>query len=315
MLTFTNKNDFYALTQSAIIDLRSNCKFTAQHFKHSCNIELSSLENRLHELPESSQIISIIGEDNELQIASDFLIKKGYEILFRVEAKTEATSDVNSDTTSFFKIYNEFDWFESGKTSYRLWKPSSVVSLFHDQYAHLIADNTSVVKNSLKGLDLACGAGRDSVFMAMQCWDMTAVDYKSSALLRVKSLAENNDCDVKTVELDLEKIELNATTIQFPSAWLWSYDVVIVSRYLHRPLLDYIDALLKPNGFIVYQTFLEGCEKFGSPKNPRYLLKQGELASVFSSYKVLYDQVVKLSDGRPTNAFIAQKQNAIDILS
>jgi len=300
MLKFSNKNHYDALVESAIIDFRSKAQFSERHLKYSCNIESASLESRLHELPESRQIVSIIGEQKDLLFAGDFLTSKGYKILFQIEA------------TSFFKMYSEFDWFESGKASQRLWKPSLVVKVFKERYSQLINTHKNGSKKILTGIDLACGAGRDSVFMALDSWDMTAVDYMPSALSRVNSLAENNQCQVKTIELDLEKIEPNDDEPPFPILWQGYYDLVIVSRYLHRPLLKHIDRLLKPNGFIVYQTFLEGCEKFGSPKNPRYLLKQGELADTFSSYKIFYDQLEKLSDSRPTNAFIAQKQNAID---
>ncbi len=302
MLNFASKSNYEALVESAIIDLRSKAQFSERHIKYSCNIESANLESRLHELPESRQIVSIIGEQSDLLFACDFLTCKGYKILFQIEA------------ISFFKNYNELDWFESGKLSQRLWKPSLVVKIFREKYAQLISGNKNVKKEPLKGLDLACGAGRDSIFMAVDGWDMTAVDYMPSALSRVNSLADNNQCKVKTIELDLEKTKLNDDQSPFPVTWQGYYDLVIVSRYLHRPLLRYIDELLKPGGFIVYQTFLEGCERFGSPKNPRYLLKYGELANVFSSYKIFYDQLERLSDGRPTNAFIAQKQNAIDIL-
>jgi len=302
MLSFANKNDYDALVETSIIDLRSKAQFSERHIKYSCNIESASLESRLHELPESKQVVSIIGEENDLLLASKFLTSKGYKILFQIEA------------TSFFKMYKQIDWFESGNASHQLWKPSLVVKIFKEQYVQLIIPSKNATKKTLKGIDLACGAGRDSIFMAVDGWDMTAVDYIPSALLRVNSLAENNHCKVKTIELDLEKVKLHDDQSPFPTTWQGYYDLVIVSRYLHRPLLKHIDRLLKPSGFIVYQTFLEGCEKFGSPKNPRYLLKYGELANFFAGYKIFYDQLERLSDGRPTNAFIAQKQNAIDSL-
>jgi len=101
MLNFANKNDYEALVESAIIDLRSKSQFSEGHIKYSCNIESTSLESRVHELPESRQIVSIIGEQSDLLFASDFLTSKGYKILFQIEA------------ASFFKIYSEHDWFES----------------------------------------------------------------------------------------------------------------------------------------------------------------------------------------------------------
>ncbi len=307
MVPILSKFDFYALTQSAVIDLRNTIQFIERHLKNSCNIIASDLVNRLHELPESSQKISLIGDINDIIKAEIFLNNKGYEVLFKLD------SDV------FFTTYKNYNWFESGNTRNRLWKPSSVVTRFVENSLAIHSDENGCNKDDdfqlLTGIDLACGAGRDSVFMAINQWEMTAVDYLSSALERVEILASNNHCDVQTVKFDLEKTGTNGGDIQFPRKWLSYFNLVILSRYLHRPLLKHLDSLLKPGGFIVYQTFLEGSEKFGSPKNPRYLLKSGELANVFSSYEILYNEVEKLADGRPTNAFIAQKQNLIDIIN
>ena len=37
--------------------------------------------------------------------------------------------------------------------------------------------------------------------------------------------------------------------------------------------------MVYPNGIILFETFGEGNEKFGKPKNPKYLLKNNELRS------------------------------------
>jgi hypothetical protein len=50
-----------------------------------------------------------------------------------------------------------------------------------------------------------------------------------------------------------------------------------------------------------------GSEVFGSPKNPNFLLKAGELSDVFSDCDILLDEVVTLADGRPMSLFVARK--------
>jgi hypothetical protein len=79
-----------------------------------------------------------------------------------------------------------------------------------------------------------------------------------------------------------------------------------VARYLHRPLFPWIKRLLKPGGIIIYQTFMQGCEKFGSPRNPNFLLKPGELREIFMGAEIWLDEVEELEDGRPVAAFIAK---------
>jgi hypothetical protein len=68
-----------------------------------------------------------------------------------------------------------------------------------------------------------------------------------------------------------------------------------------------IKSLLAPGGMIAYHTFMQGCEKIGSPRNPNYLLKPNELAETFDEFIVLQNEVSHLSDGRPVANFVARK--------
>jgi hypothetical protein len=52
---------------------------------------------------------------------------------------------------------------------------------------------------------------------------------------------------------------------------------IVVTNYLHRPLLPQLAAALAPNGVLVYETFALGNEAFGKPSNPAFLLQPGEL--------------------------------------
>ena len=70
--------------------------------------------------------------------------------------------------------------------------------------------------------------------------------------------------------------------------------------------------MLNKGGFILYHTFLEGCDKVGnmSPKKPRFILKNGELSSIFSEkngFKICTDTLTYLSDQRPISYFVAYK--------
>src|SRR5690606_29782560 len=52
---------------------------------------------------------------------------------------------------------------------------------------------------------------------------------------------------------------------------------VIVTNYLHRPLLPLIVQAVAPGGALIYETFAQGNERFGRPRSPRFLLEPGEL--------------------------------------
>ena len=52
---------------------------------------------------------------------------------------------------------------------------------------------------------------------------------------------------------------------------------IVVTNYLHRPLMAQIAASLRPDGVLIYETFAIGNEAFGKPSNPAFLLARGEL--------------------------------------
>ena len=56
------------------------------------------------------------------------------------------------------------------------------------------------------------------------------------------------------------------------------FDLVLITNYLHRPILGQIFALVRPGGLLLYETFGKGNEIFGRPSNPDFLLREGELA-------------------------------------
>jgi hypothetical protein len=55
------------------------------------------------------------------------------------------------------------------------------------------------------------------------------------------------------------------------------YAGIVVTNYLHRPLMAQLIASLRPDGILIYETFAAGNEEFGKPSNPAFLLGRGEL--------------------------------------
>lgn len=270
------------LFENPIIDLRSEQAFAAKHLIDSSSFPVEYLEQRMHELPIKSLPLSVVGNEVQIKQAEVFLQSKGYQIAFKQMTVLDQFSERISD-----------DLLADGDVSKRLWQPSDVVARFcQDFYSS---------QTNKQGLDLACGAGRDSLYLTEKGWQMTSVDFSPSALDKLQNSAKRAKQNIACLELNIEK-DFGQLLEQKTQ-----YDLVLVVRYLHRPLLETLKSLIKPSGFIVYQTFMQGCEEFGSPKNPRYLLAKDELASVYSDFDILYDEVTLLNDGRPTNSFIAQK--------
>lgn len=152
-----------------------------------------------------------------------------------------------------------------------------------------------------QGLDIGCGAGRDAVYLAMHGWQMTGIDYLPGALQRARQLAASQQVALNTLAVDLE-----TGKDPFTAFTTGQFELICVARYLHRPLFPWIKRILKPGGVLIYQTFMQGAEQFGSPRNPNFLLKSNELSKIFADGEIWLDDVEYLDDGRPVSAFICR---------
>ncbi len=75
---------------------------------------------------------------------------------------------------------------------------------------------------------------------------------------------------------------------------------MVVTNYLHRPLLPAIVAAVAPGGCLIYETFAVGNERFGKPSNPDFLLRPGELLEVVRGrLMVLAYENLEVSEPRP----------------
>jgi hypothetical protein len=72
-----------------------------------------------------------------------------------------------------------------------------------------------------------------------------------------------------------------------------------VANYLHRPLFAAIAAALAPDGVVIYETFAEGNERFGRPRNPDFLLRRGELLDVFAALTIVAFEQGEVTLPRP----------------
>lgn len=117
-------------------------------------------------------------------------------------------------------------------------------------------------------LDVACGAGRHAVFMAGRGHPVTAVDRDISAVPQAPG--------IEIVEADLES----------GAPWPFegrSFDGIVATNYLYRPLLPVLIEALAPGGVLIYETFAVGNEAYGRPRNPDFLLRDGELLDTVAS--------------------------------
>jgi SAM-dependent methyltransferase len=134
-------------------------------------------------------------------------------------------------------------------------------------------------------LDLAAGSGRHVHLLRDLGFAICAVDRDTTA---IQSFA-GPGCEVR--QLDLETDE--------PWPLGDAYDGIIVTNYLHRPLLPAIGRALEAGGVLIYETFARGNERFGPPSNPEFLLRPGELLEAFAMLTVVAFEQGEVSVPRP----------------
>jgi SAM-dependent methyltransferase len=130
-----------------------------------------------------------------------------------------------------------------------------------------------LIKPGGRVLDLAAGSGRHVRLLRDCGFAVCAVDRDTTALLAFAGPC----CEVRRIDLETD------------DRWQLGddYDGIIVTNYLHRPLLPAIGRALALGGVLIYETFARGNERFGRPHNPDFLLRPGELFEAFETLTVV----------------------------
>ena len=126
-------------------------------------------------------------------------------------------------------------------------------------------------------LDVACGAGRNAVFLASQGYQVDAVDISAVGLERAAQTAAAENAQVNWINLDLQTDEL-------PTG---PYNLIIVSRFLLHTLVPQILDRLATGGAIVYEQHVRSKETdIGGPRSNRIRLREQELLRLFGELHV-----------------------------
>jgi rhodanese-related sulfurtransferase len=152
-----------------------------------------------------------------------------------------------------------------------------------------LVDNADLLPQGGRALDVACGAGRHALLLAAAGFDVTAIDRDPAVIARLGQQAERLGLQIDAEVIDLERDDDRLKEAAAPGAVLApdSYNLILVTRYLHRPLFPHLLRALAPGGTLIYETFLEQQAERGHPKNPAFLLKPGELSTLVAPLSIL----------------------------
>ena len=127
-----------------------------------------------------------------------------------------------------------------------------------------------------RALDLACGTGRNALWLAERGWKVSAVDGAAAAIEILQGRAKERGLCIDARVADLEQGEYRIE----PQAW----DLICISYYLQRDLFEPAKRGLVPGGIMVVLVHI--AEPGEQPTLHR--LAPGELPAYFREMEILH---------------------------
>jgi SAM-dependent methyltransferase len=174
--------------------------------------------------------------------------------------------------------------------SYRRHNP---VTLLHDWLPRLPLG---------KALDVACGAGRNAIFLAEAGFRVDAIDISPAGLDMARREAERRGVAVNWIEHDLD----------LPYGFERDYDLIIVLWFVRLDLLGELCAHLAPGGILLSEQHLVADGDLAGPENPRFRVAPGALREAVDGLEILlYEESIGINDdGEPmASARVVARKN------
>ena len=153
-------------------------------------------------------------------------------------------------------------------------------------------------------LDLACGRGRNAIFLAEHGRPVTAVDWSPAALDLLEKRAQALNLPVRRIQriekakparagIDLVEADLESAQLEVNG-----YFLILCVRYLQRSLFPQICRALRPGGMLLFETYTKAQLDFsGGPRNPAHLLDKGELRRAFPELQTVFYRELRAEQG------------------
>ena len=146
-------------------------------------------------------------------------------------------------------------------------------------------------------LEIGAGEGRNSVFLALQGYEVTSVDQSSVGLEKARKLAEEKGVEIETIEANLHDFEIE------PEAWQG-----IVATFVHltvdlrRRVLKKCVHGLANGGVLILEAFTPSQLKYdtGGPKDPMQLYTLADLRNDLVGLTIEYGEELErdVSEGK-----------------
>lgn len=153
-------------------------------------------------------------------------------------------------------------------------------------------------------LDMAAGRGRNALYLATLGYRVIACDGAVSALVGCAGVSRDSGLPVYCMACDLESYRFGTDL----------FDLLVVVRYLNRPLLPVLPTWIRPGGWLFYKTFNTRFLETNPRFNPAYTVEPGELNEMFSGLDIRASDTDRTTGTVSDNRFsfvLARKSSAV----
>lgn len=160
----------------------------------------------------------------------------------------------------------------------------------------LVVDSIQYLPPAAKVLDLGCGEGRNSFFLAKNNFKVTAVDISEPGIKKVKKFARQEKISIKTYSDDINSFLTSGEVKQsLYDAIFCLNSLQFVSQVNIINLIKKIKLITKPQGFNIISSFIAESSKQREAVLQKgfYYFNQGELLSLYQDWKsVFYEEKI-----------------------
>lgn len=168
----------------------------------------------------------------------------------------------------------------------------------------LLADWVSrieVTGTAPRAIDMACGAGRNALFLARRGWHVDAVDISPVALGRLRAAASAASLPITCTEADLEPAlgALDGIADQ-------RYSLALLIRYADTALVEALPRVLAPGGYLIAEVHLQTDAAVAGPRSSQFRVAPGELRRAAAAFELIHYNEGLLADPDDRTVALAQ---------
>ena len=172
---------------------------------------------------------------------------------------------------------------------------------FPDAPAEWLVEHRDLLTGGGRALDVACGDGRNALYLAQLGYAVDAIDASDVAIETLRTAVAQRGLAITPRVVDLEREPLPPGP----------YDAIVTLNFLQRDLFGALQDALAPGGLLIYETLSQAhVDELQNSFNPAYLIDRGELLRAFPRLEVVahHDGVVQRGGGpRGVGSLVARR--------